>query len=40
MTTYNPLFAMAVGYGSEEDSNRLEISPKTRRSLEDVVETI
>lgn len=40
MTTYQPLFAMAVGYGSDDDTNRLEISPKTRRSLVDVVDTI
>ena len=40
MTTYKPLFAMAVGYGAEEDSNRLEVTPKSRRLLEDVIETI
>jgi nitroreductase/dihydropteridine reductase len=40
MKTYKPLFAMAVGYGAEEDSNRLEITPKSRRSLENVIETI
>lgn len=40
MTTYKPLFAMAVGYGSDEDSNRLEVTPKSRRLLEDVIETI
>lgn len=40
MTTYKPLFAMAVGYGAEEDSNRLEVTPKSRRLLENVIETI
>jgi nitroreductase/dihydropteridine reductase len=40
MTAYKPLFAMAVGYGAEEDSNRLEVTPKSRRLLEDVIETI
>ena len=40
MTTYKPLFAMAVGYGADEDSNRLEVTPKSRRLLEDVIETI
>lgn len=40
MTDYKPLFAMAVGYGSEEDSNRLEVTPKSRRSSENVIETI
>lgn len=40
MTAYKPLFAMAVGYGSEEDSNRIEVTPKSRRLLENVIETI
>jgi nitroreductase / dihydropteridine reductase len=40
MSAYKPLFAMAVGYASEEDSNRLEVTPKSRRSLKDVIETI
>ncbi|MFA9191607.1 nitroreductase family protein [Flavobacterium sp. FZUC8N2.13] len=40
MTAYKPLFAMAVGYGSEDDFNRIEISPKLRRSQESVIETI
>jgi nitroreductase/dihydropteridine reductase len=40
MTAYKPLFAMAVGYGAEEDSNRLEVTPKSRRLPEDVIETI
>jgi nitroreductase / dihydropteridine reductase len=40
MTDYKPLFAMAVGYGAEEDSNRLEMTPKSRRALENVIETI
>ena len=40
MTTYQPLFAMAVGYGADEDSNRLEVTPKSRRLLEEVIETI
>lgn len=40
MTTYKPLFAMAVGYGAEEDSNRIEVTPKSRRLRENVIETI
>jgi nitroreductase/dihydropteridine reductase len=40
MTTYKPLFAMAVGYGAEEDSNRIELTPKSRRLQENVIETI
>lgn len=40
MTTYKPLFAMAVGYGSEDDFNRIEVTPKSRRLPENVVETI
>lgn len=40
MTTYKPLFAMAVGYGAEDDFNRIEATPKSRRLLENVIETI
>ena len=40
MTTYKPLFAMAVGYGSEDDFNRIEVTPKSRRTQENVIETI
>jgi len=40
MTTYKPLFAMAVGYASEDDFNRLETTPKSRRLQESVIETI
>lgn len=40
MAAYKPLFAMAVGYGAEEDSNRIEVTPKSRRLLENVIETI
>jgi nitroreductase/dihydropteridine reductase len=40
MTTYKPLFAMAVGYGAEEDSNRIEVTPKSRRLQENVIEII
>ncbi|GEL12041.1 nitroreductase / dihydropteridine reductase [Flavobacterium glycines] len=40
MTEYKPLFAMAVGYGSKDDFNRIEITPKSRRSLENVIESI
>jgi len=40
MKAYKPLFAMAVGYGSEDDFNRIEVTPKTRRPLENVIETI
>ena len=40
MSTYKPLFAMAVGYGSEDDLNRIAVTPKSRRPLENVIETI
>lgn len=40
MTEYKPILAMAVGYGADDDYNRLEVSPKSRRALEDVIETI
>lgn len=40
MSSYQPLFAMAVGYGAEEDFNRLETTPKSRRLLESVIESI
>jgi nitroreductase/dihydropteridine reductase len=40
MEAYKPLFAMAIGYGAEEDSNRLEVTPKSRRLLENVIETV
>jgi len=40
MTTYKPLFALAVGYASEDDFNRIEATPKSRRLLENVIETI
>lgn len=40
MKDYKPLFAMAVGYGSEDDFNRIETTPKSRRLLENVIETI
>jgi len=40
MKSYKPLFAMAVGYGSENDFNRIEVTPKSRRLQENVIETI
>jgi nitroreductase/dihydropteridine reductase len=40
MKAYKPLFAMAVGYGAEDDFNRIEATPKSRRSIENVIETI
>lgn len=40
MTTYKPLFAMAVGYAAADDHNRLEVTPKSRRPLDDVIESI
>jgi nitroreductase/dihydropteridine reductase len=40
MKAYKPLFAMAVGYGSEDDFNRIEVTPKSRRLLENVIENI
>lgn len=40
MKDYKPLFAMAVGYASEDDFNRLEVMPKNRRLAESVIESI
>lgn len=40
MAAYKPLFAMAVGYGADDDVNRIESTPKSRRKLENVIETI
>lgn len=40
MSAYKPLFAMAVGYASEDDFNRIEVSPKSRRPQESVIETL
>lgn len=40
MTTYKPVLAMAVGYAAADDYNRLEVVPKLRRPLEDVIETV
>lgn len=40
MTAYKPLFAMAVGYASEDDFNRIEVTPKSRRPQESVIESI
>jgi len=40
MSDFKPLFAMAVGYGAEDDFNRIEVMPKSRRSLESVIESI
>jgi nitroreductase/dihydropteridine reductase len=40
LKAYKPLFAMAVGYAAEDDFNRLEVVPKSRRVLESVIETI
>ncbi|MCW2120822.1 nitroreductase family protein [Flavobacterium sp. 7A] len=40
MKAYKPLFALAVGYGAEDDFNRIEVKPKSRRSQEDVIENI
>lgn len=40
MKAYKPVLAMAVGYAAADDYNRLEVVPKLRRPLEDVIETI
>ncbi|WPR70544.1 nitroreductase family protein [Flavobacterium sp. NG2] len=40
MTAYKPLFALAVGYAAENDFNRIELTPKSRRLHENVIETI
>ncbi len=40
MTDYKPLFAMAVGYAAENDFNRLDVMPKSRRCKENIIETL
>lgn len=40
MKDYRPLFAMAVGYAATDDFKRLEVAPKLRRSLNDVIQSI
>lgn len=35
--SYKPILALAVGYHSEEDRNRVEVTPKSRRAAEDVI---
>lgn len=40
MSAFKPLFAMAVGYASEDDFNRIEVLPKSRRPQKSVIETI
>lgn len=40
MKDYRPLVALSVGYAAADDHNRLEVSPKSRRPFEDVIETI
>ncbi len=37
---YTPLFAVAIGYRDENDSNQPSITPKTRLDLEAVIESI
>ena len=34
---YRPILAMAVGYATADDYNRLDAKPKSRRPLDDVV---
>lgn len=36
-TDYQPILAMAVGYAAPDDFNRLEVKPKSRRALNDVI---
>lgn len=40
MKEYKPLFAMSVGYAAEDDFNRIEVTPKSRRTQESVIESI
>lgn len=40
LEAFRPLFAMAVGYAAEDDFNRLEVLPKSRRPKESVIESI
>ncbi|MBD8488501.1 nitroreductase family protein [Echinicola sp. CAU 1574] len=40
LTEYKPLIAMSVGFAAEDDYNRLEVVPKSRRALEEVVDSI
>lgn len=37
---YKPLFAVAIGYRSDEDTNQPSITPKSRLDLEDVILSI
>ncbi len=40
ISAYKPLFAMAVGYAAEDDFNRIETTPKSRRPQESIIETL
>lgn len=40
MKDYKPIAVLSVGYASIDDYNRLDISPKTRRDLSKVIESI
>lgn len=40
MSAYKPLFALAVGYGAEDDFNRIVATPKSRRLQENIIESI
>ncbi|HPK10588.1 MAG TPA: NAD(P)H-dependent oxidoreductase [Saprospiraceae bacterium] len=40
MEDYRPIVALSVGYGAEDDYNRPEVTPKTRRPMEDVVVSV
>lgn len=40
MQDFKPVVALAVGYASPEDFNRLEASPKQRRDVSKVIESI
>ncbi len=40
LNAYRPLFAVALGYRSDEDSNQPSITPKSRLRLEDVIQSV
>ena len=37
---YKPLFAVAIGYRNQEDSNQPSITPKSRLNINDIIRTI
>ena len=40
MEGYQPVVAMSVGYACQDDYNRLEVAPKTRRAHKEIIDSI